>query len=144
MSLMMKPLGGYTLLCIYLYMCLHFHDYVMVFYLWWYYVVLRVPMDDLLQRSHMGRDYVHSTEAVWELIAREEWLGCRHDVAHVWTYPGQHQCGHSAYYFLSFHNIKTYIYVFKSICSIKVQWWSLSLSWPDEVQRMDFRPSICF
>ena len=30
-----------------------------------------------------GRCYVHSTEAVWELIAREEWLGCRHDVAHV-------------------------------------------------------------
>ena len=26
----------------------------------------------------MGRYYFHSTEAVWEMIAREEWLGCRH------------------------------------------------------------------
>ena len=31
----------------------------------------------------MVRCYFHSTEAVWELIAREEWLGCRHNVAHV-------------------------------------------------------------
>ena len=31
----------------------------------------------------MERCYFHSTEAVGELIAREEWLGCRHDVAHV-------------------------------------------------------------
>ena len=31
----------------------------------------------------MGRLYFHSTEVVWEMIAREEWLGCRHDVANV-------------------------------------------------------------
>ena len=31
----------------------------------------------------MERCYFHSTETIWELIAREEWLGCRHDVAHV-------------------------------------------------------------
>ena len=30
-----------------------------------------------------GEMIFHSTEAVWEMIAREEWLGCRHDVAHV-------------------------------------------------------------
>ena len=35
-SLMMKPLGGYALL--YMYMCLHDHDYVMDFY---YMVILR-------------------------------------------------------------------------------------------------------
>ena len=69
----------------------------------------------------MGRCYVHFTETVWELIVGEEWLGCRHDVAHVETYPDQHQCGHSVYYFMSFFLIilKTYINVFKSICSIK-------------------------
>ena len=50
----------------------------------------------------MGKCYIHSTEAVWELIAREEWLGCRHDVAHVETYPGQHQCGHTVFYFSEF------------------------------------------
>ena len=25
--------------------------------LWWYYVVLRAPMDDLLHRSYMGRNF---------------------------------------------------------------------------------------
>ena len=79
--LMMKPLNGHVLLYMYIY--LHDHDYVMDFYLWWYYVILRALMDDLWQRSHMGRCYFHSTEAVRELIAREEWLGCKHDVAHV-------------------------------------------------------------
>ena len=31
----------------------------------------------------MGRLYFHSTETVWEMIAWEEWLRCRHDVTHV-------------------------------------------------------------
>ena len=69
---------------VYIYIC----DYMImsttwIFIIWWYYVVLRAPMDDIWQRSHMGRYYFHSIEAIWELITREEWLGCRHDVAHV-------------------------------------------------------------
>ena len=35
-------------------------------------------------RGCIWRDFIfHSTEAVGEMIAREEWLGCRHDVVHV-------------------------------------------------------------
>ena len=30
-----------------------------------------------------GELYFHSTETVWEMVVREEWLGCRHAVAHV-------------------------------------------------------------
>ena len=67
-------------ICIYVYMSTLL---TWVFIAWWYYVVLRAPMVDLCQRSHMGRIYFHSIEAIWEMIAREEWLGCRHDVAHV-------------------------------------------------------------
>ena len=52
----------------------------------------------------MGRCYVHSTEAVWELIAREEWLGCRHDVAHVGHTRVNTSVG-SLYSILSFHTI---------------------------------------
>ena len=33
-------------------------------------------------------------------------------------------------------HVNIYVAVFKSICSIKKHWWSLTLSWPDEVQRM--------
>ena len=56
-----------------------------------------------------------------------------------WTYPGQHQCGLNVYYFLDFITIKIYMYfVFKTIHVYNViqkHWWSLTLSWPDEVQR---------
>ena len=40
--------------------------------------------------------------------------------------------------FYGFQDIKTYVYILfsKSICSIKEHWWSLTLSWPDKVQRM--------
>ena len=29
----------------------------------------------------------HSTEAVWELIAQEEWLGCGHDASPMFDIP---------------------------------------------------------
>ena len=30
----------------------------------------------------------HSTEAVWEMKAREEWLGCRHNASPMLDIPG--------------------------------------------------------
>ena len=75
-------------------MYLHIYDYVMVSVL----VILRsttgpygrpiaeVAYGEMLRSLHRG---------CMGVIAREEWLGCRHDVAHVRTYPDQHQCGHS-------------------------------------------------
>ena len=89
--LMMKPLSGYALL--YMYMCLHDHDYVMNFY---FMVILR-----------------STTEVVWELIAREEWLGCRHDVTHVGHTRVNTSVG--SMYFSGFQYIKSmYMYnVFK-------------------------------
>ena len=66
---------------------------------------------------------IHSTEVVCEILAREEWLGCRHVHYPCLTYPGQHQCELSIYIFLDFKDIKTYMYyVFKSIRIIKEHW----------------------
>ena len=28
-----------------------------------------------------GKTMIHSNEAVWEILAREKWLGCRHDTS---------------------------------------------------------------
>ena len=33
-------------------------------------------------------DVFHSTEAVWEMITREEWLECRHDASPMFDIPG--------------------------------------------------------
>ena len=76
-------------------MCLHYHDYVMDFY---YMVILHSttgPYGRPMIEVAYGEMLLSLTEIVWELITREEWLGYRHDVAHVETYPGQHQCGHN-------------------------------------------------
>ena len=42
------------------------------------YVVLRAPMDRPVIEAAYGETMIHSTEVVWEMLAREEWLGCRH------------------------------------------------------------------
>ena len=57
----------------------------------------------------MGRFYFHSTEAVWEMIAREEWLGCRHDVAHVGHTRVNTSVG-STYIIFWFLKYKMYMY----------------------------------
>ena len=30
---------------------------------------------------------IHSTKAVWKILAREEWLGCRHDASPMFDIP---------------------------------------------------------
>ena len=32
--------------------------------------------------------YFHSTEAIWEMITREEWLECRYDASPMFDIPG--------------------------------------------------------
>ena len=34
-----------------------------------------------------GEIMIHSTEAVWKILAREEWLGCRHDATPMFDIP---------------------------------------------------------
>ena len=34
-----------------------------------------------------GQILLHSTEVVWELIAQEEWLECRHDASPMFDMP---------------------------------------------------------
>ena len=80
------------------------------------------------------------------MVAREEWLGCRHAVIHVGHTRVNTSVG-STYVIYGFLFYKIYMYyVFKTkyLYSMKQKhWWSLTLSWPDEVQKMFFdRPLI--
>ena len=72
------------------------------------------------------------------MIAREEWLGYRHDASPMFDIPGSTPMWAQCILFSVFLYKNTCIYCFfsKSICSIKEHWWSLTLSWPDEDQRM--------
>ena len=80
----------------------------------------------------MERQILHSTETVWEMLAREEWLGCRHD-AH-----GRHTRVNTSvgtvYVFLIFNTKPIRIMFSRSICIMKGHWWFLPLSWLDDDQ----------
>ena len=72
------------------------------------------------------------------MITREEWLGCRHDALSMLDIPESTPVWAQYILFSGFFkDIKTYMYyVFKSIRTIKEHRWSLTLPWPDKVQRM--------
>ena len=67
-----------------------------------------------------GENLIHSIEVVWEMLAREEWLGRWHDASPMFDIPGSTLMWAQYIYILDFKNIKTYMYyVFKSILIIK-------------------------
>ena len=64
------------------------YDYVMDFNLM---VMLRSTTDSygrLVIEVAYEEMRFHFTEAVWEMVAREEWLGCRHDALPMFDIPG--------------------------------------------------------
>ena len=75
--------------CISIYICIHMfeHDYDVYFHLM---VMLRSTTGSygrpVIEVAY-GETLFHSTEAVWEMITREEWLGCRHDASSMLDIP---------------------------------------------------------
>ena len=59
-----------------------------------------------------GETIIHSTETVWKMLAREEWLGCRHDTSPMVDILGSTPVWAPYMVFSSFHDIKTYIYIY--------------------------------
>ena len=57
-----------------------------------------------------GETIFHSTKVVWDMVAREEWLWCRHDASPMFAIPGSTPVWAPYILFYDFHDIKTYIY----------------------------------
>ena len=63
-----------------------------------------------------GEILFKSIEAVWELIAREEWLGCRHDASPMFGIPRSTPVWAQCILLSGFHDIKLICIMFlKSI-----------------------------
>ena len=62
----------------------------------------------------MERQILHSTEAVWDMLAREEWLGCRHDASPMVNIPGSTPVWAQYMYFFIF-NTKSIRIMFSKI-----------------------------
>ena len=60
-----------------------------------------------------GETLIHSTKAVWEILAREEWLGCRHDTSLMVDIPGSTPVWAPYMIFFGFHDIKSILLCFK-------------------------------
>ena len=57
-----------------------------------------------------GETIFHSTEAIWEMVAREEWLRCRHDASPMFDIIGSTLVWAPYILFSDFLDMKTYIY----------------------------------
>ena len=94
------------------------------------------PMVDLC-RGRIWEDVFHSTKAVREMIAREEWLGCWHDASPMFNIPGSTPVWAQCIFRFSIYKIYVYVYCFQNLYVVqKEHWWILISSWPDEVQRV--------
>ena len=90
--------------------------YIMVLY-WWYIMMtwwwLRNTMSSYgwpVLKAVYGETIIHSTEAVWEILAREEWLGCRHDISLMVDISGSTPVWAQYTRFFGFHDMKIYMY----------------------------------
>ena len=81
------------------------------------------PYGRLVIEVAYGEMIFHSTEAVWEMLAREEWLGCQHDASPMFDIPGSTPVWAPYIYFFDFFsrykNLCICILFSKSICNIK-------------------------
>ena len=87
-----------------------------------FYMIMRCHKDTMMLRSTTGsygwpvikvaygEIMIHSTEAVWEILAREEWLGCRHNTSRMFNIPGSTPMWAPYIIFSGFHDIKISMY----------------------------------
>ena len=137
----MRPRGGLWTWYIFFYM-----DMMRLSNLWWWLrsttgSSYRWPVIEVAY----GEIIFHSTEAVWETLAREEWLGCRHDTAPMVDIPRSTSVWAQYMIFFGFHDIKIYMYyVLKSIFIIKKNTSGLWLCLDPTMFKEDFRLPMMF
>ena len=72
-------------------------------------------MDGLVIEAAYEETMIHSTKVVWEMLAREEWLGCHHDASPMFDILESTLVWAPYMIFFGFHDIKIYMhYVLKS------------------------------
>ena len=87
--------------------------------IWWWLHSTRGSYGRSVLEVAYERQLFHSTETIWEMLAWEEWLVCRHDASPMVDTPGSTPIWAQYMYFWLF-NIKSICIMFwKSICSIK-------------------------
>ena len=116
---LMKPRGGYVF---------YTHIYIMILRWWdvmrtrWWLRSTTGSYGRPVIEVAYGETLIYSTKVVWVILAREEWLGCRHDASPILHIPGSTSvwAQYILFFWVFFKDIKTYMYyVFKTIRIIK-------------------------
>ena len=79
------------------------------------YAVLRAPMDGLVIEAAYRETMIHSTEAVAEMLARKECLGCRHNTSPMVDILRSTLVWVSYMIFSGFHDIKFICIMFSNL-----------------------------
>ena len=111
------PVHNFMLIYIYI---ITWYDYILL--LWWWDVMrtrwlLRSTTGSyglFVVETAYGEITSHSIEAIWEILAREKWLECRHDASPMFNIPESTPVWAQFMIFSDFHNIK-YILCFKNL-----------------------------
>ena len=93
--------------------------------------VIEVAYGEMIFLLHQG---CMGVDSLGRVIGASAWC-----ITHVWHTQVNTSVGLVYilfFWFLWYKNLYICILFSKSICSIKEHWWSLTLSWPDEDQRM--------
>ena len=69
-------------------------------------------MDGLVIESAYSETMIHSTETVWEMLAREEWLGCCHNASPMFDIPESTPMWAPYMIFFGFRDIKSICIMF--------------------------------
>ena len=72
-------------------------------------------MDRAMIEAAYGETMIHSTKAVWKMLAREEWLGCHYDASSMFDIPGSTPVWAPYMIFFGFHDIIIYMYYKRNI-----------------------------
>ena len=119
--------------------CMHDQDYVMDFHLMvmlhstkspYGWLVIEVAYGEMIFSLHRG---CMGDDSSRRMVGMSTWC-----IAHVWHTRINTSVGfvYIIFWFSRYKNLCICISFSKSICSIKEHLWSLTLSWPDKVQRM--------
>ena len=134
---MIKPRGGNVLWHIRI--CIYNHDYDVDFHLMvmlrrttgsYGWPVIEVAYEEIIFSLHRDCTGDDSSRRV---VGVSTWC-----IAHIWHTQVNTSVDsvYIIFWFSRYKNLCICISFSKSICSIKEHWWSLTLSWPNKVQRM--------
>ena len=124
---------------------IHIYISMMRLVLWWWLHSTMGSYGRTVLKAAYGKIMIYSTEAVWEMLAREEWFKCCHETSLMVDIPGSTPVWARYTIFYGFHDIKIlYVLCFKIYTYYKQNNSGLWLRLGPTMFREGFQPPMSF